>query len=217
MVELEEQSCPQPKTRSKFATALFVALFVILSVFLGARIYVSNYFGAVEIDGTSMQNTLQDGEWLLMRLTEKGAKAERGDIVVLDVRNKPSATAEGGFLIKRLIAMEGDKLYCRSGRIFICYNGEEEFVELDEPYAYYSANKSTYSFASYENPYVLGEGEIFYLGDNRIVSKDSEEEFSKTDGLILKETDVHGVVYQWAVTYQTPLRWVFLTETFFKK
>lgn len=216
MPEWEEEVELQPKKPNKLLSAIFTVVLVVLVAFLGVRIFVSSTCGAVLVKGTSMQNTLQGGEWLLMHLTKKGAKAQRGDIVVLNVQGKEGATAEEGFLIKRLIATEGDKFYCKGGRIFIWYNGTDGFVELEEPYAYYSANKSMYSFASYETPYELGEGEIFYLGDNRIVSKDSQEEFEAENGLILKETDIHGVVYDWAVTYQTPIRLLLLTETFFK-
>ena len=215
MPEWEEIAVQQPKKPNKILSAIFTVIFVILLAFLGARIYVSSTYGAVLVKGESMRNTLQGGEWLLMHLTEKGAKAERGDIVVLDVRNKEGATAKEGYLIKRLIATEGDKLYCKGGRIFIWYNGADNFVELEEDYTYYSVGKSLYSFASYETPYELGKGEIFYLGDNRQSSKDSQEEFETQNGMILKETDIHGVVYEWAMTYQTPLRWLFLTETFF--
>jgi signal peptidase I len=164
-----------------------------------------------------MRKTLQGGEWLLMQLTDKGTKADYGDIIVIDVRSYQGATAQEGFLIKRLIAKGGDKLYCKQGRIFIWYKGADGFVELEEPYAYYANGKSLYQFASYEEPFVVPEGKIFYLGDNRQNSKDSEEEYSSQNGVIVNETDIHGVVPDWAITYQKPLRILFLTETYFKQ
>ena len=205
------------KKVGKIASTFFTILFVILMLFFGARVYVSTNYGGVAVDGASMRQTLQGGEWLLMELTSTGAKADYGDIIVVDVRSYSGSTAREGFLIKRLIAKGGDKLYCKQGRIFIRYKGAEEYVELDEPYAYYQTGKSLYNFASYEQPYEIQEGKIFYLGDNRQNSKDSEEEYASANGVIVNETDIHGVVPQWAITYQVPLRILFLTETYFKQ
>ena len=217
---VEEMGEPVDTTKkekwNKIFNVILTVLLIMMIIFFGARAYVSQYYGGVNVSGHSMQQTLQDGEWLLMHLADKGAKANYGDIIVLDVRGYKNATAEEGFLIKRLIAKGGDQLYCEQGQIFICYAGTDEFVLLEEPYAYYEQDKSTYSFASKKNPYKIQEGEIFYLGDNRQNSKDSEEEFASSRGMILKETDIHGVVPKWAVKFHTALRWIFLTETFFK-
>lgn len=120
--------------------------------------FVRNYT-LVEIDGESMRETLQDGDFLYIRLT---GEAERGDIVVLDVS---SLVGTNSTYIKRLIATEGDTVYCEEGIVYIRYAGEDEFTALEEPYT----RGTTHSF----DPVEVGEGEVFFLGDNRGNSKDS--------------------------------------------
>ena len=144
MFEDDETGVRCEKKSNKLLNTLFACIFVVLLAFLGVRIYASTNYGAVNVVGESMKNTLQGGEWLMMHLTKNGAKAERGDIIVLNVQGKTGATAQNGFLIKRLIAKEGDKLYCKGGRIFIWYNGADGFTELHEDYAYYHTGKSLY-------------------------------------------------------------------------
>ena len=220
IVLLEEEPPQEEETEkkpNKVVSVICTILFIFLVVLFGARIYVSSRYGGVLVQGESMRQTLQGGEWLLMELTEKGAQADYGDIIVLDVRKYPNATAEEGFLIKRLIAKGGDKVYCKEGEVYVWYQGTDGFVKLDEPYAYYLRGKSNFSFASEAHPYVVETGKIFYLGDNRQNSKDSEDEYASANGMLVNETDIHGVVYDWAIAYQTPLRLIFLTETYFNR
>lgn len=206
----EFNEIPQEKEKSgKSIFALVLAIVVILSAFFGMRIFMSSHFSGVVVQGDSMQQTLYDGEQLLMRRTNDKDQLKRGDIIVIQTSKTAGATSKTGFIIKRLIGLEGDKIYCRHGRVFICYAGADEYVELDEPYAYYAQDKGEYFFASYENPFVVGENGIFYLGDNRQDSKDSEEEYQSETGVFYTTADVYGVVKDWALTYQKPLEWIF--------
>ena len=56
----------------------------------------------------------------------------------------------------------------------------------------------------------MGEGEIFFLGDNRNISMDSryKEDMSHLDRLY-KETDIYGIVPQWAIDKQEDLEKIF--------
>lgn len=143
----------------------------------------------VEVDGDSMLQTLHNEDTYLARRTENGEGFTRGDIIVVYVGDY----AEFGsteFLVKRLIATEGDSVKCKDGQIEIRYAGENEWTELDEPYAYYM-DKAAYDFAEY----TVGEGEVFFLGDNRNNSMDSryQEDCSRLDTLF-KATDIYGVL-----------------------
>lgn len=75
--------------------------------------------------------------------------------------------------------------------------------KLYEPYAYYAYD---YGFALYE----MGEGEIFFLGDNRTNSKDSryKEGDSHFSDRLYKATDVYGVVPDWAIKYKAFLKYL---------
>ena len=145
-----------------------------------------------------------------MRYVEDGEGIERGDIIVVSVGGyEECSSITGGYLIKRLIAIEGDKVKCEDGQISICYAGTNEYVPLPEPYAYYT-NAENYDFQ--EQEYEVGEGEIFFLGDNRNNSCDSrykEWGGSHLKGKLYKATDVYGVVPEWAIKYSETLEKIF--------
>lgn len=146
----------------------------------------------VIMDGISMYPTISNGEKLRARVVDEDFEASRGDIILLDVEKyEEFNVTDTSFLIKRLIATEGDKIYCADGTVYICYAGESEYIPLTEEYAYYT-NKEAYDFEEY----CVGEGEIFFLGDNRNVSIDScyKEGRSKLQDRLYKETDIYAVI-----------------------
>ena len=104
----------------------------------------------VRVDGASMDQTLEDGQILLLY---KLANVDYGDIVVLDEKK------EGEIIIKRIIGMPGDTVSIRDNTIYV--NGEE----VEEDYAYGETS-------DYEE-ITLDDDEYFILGDNRPISKDS--------------------------------------------
>lgn len=206
LIELNEPLEPQGKKRSDYG--FYIVLAAVLLLIVGFRFWWSNNFGGVEVDGSSMNQTLQHGETLLMQFERDGEGLERGDVIVLDVSDYGFKNGQGdtiSFLIKRLIAIEGDKVKCTDGQISICYAGTTEYVLLDEPYAYYGGmvgrDQTDYDFAEY----TVGEGEIFFLGDNRLNSVDSryqERGGSHLEGKLYKATDVYGVVPDWAIEHR---------------
>ena len=209
--ETEPIDPPTKKKKSGYGFYIFLAVFVVL-VF-GLRIWWTNSFGGVQVDGDSMNQTLQDGESLLMRYVKDGQGLERGDVIVVSVGDYAEfANSNVEYVIKRLIAIEGDKVKCTDGQVSICYAGTQEYVPLNEPYAYYDGivglDKYDYDFAEY----VVGEGEIFFLGDNRLNSCDSryqERGGSHLTGKLYKATDVYGVVPEWAMEHREILAGIF--------
>lgn len=156
------------------------------------------------ISGASMTPTLnrdgsQDGVFVS---TIKGYG--RGDIIVV---NKGEKDAKGNdiFVIKRLIATAGDKITVRQiddeYRIVLIYFGSEQEVILDEPYLDgYLQNSSLYNKFNnmiLEKHYTLDDngfftipdGEIFYLGDNRLVSNDSSTYGTKAQSQVVGVVD----------------------------
>ena len=104
----------------------------------------------VRVDGASMDQTLEDGQILLLY---KLANIDYGDIVVLDEEK------EGEIIIKRIIGMPKDTVSIKDNTVYV--NGEE----IEEDYAYGETS-------DYEE-ITLGDDEYFILGDNRPISKDS--------------------------------------------
>ncbi len=194
-----------------------LVLALIFTVFFSIRNWLTNFKG-VEVLGNSMNDTIFEGEKLLMKLTSSGEKAERGDIIVVDVRGYSDSDkvklnedfGETKFLIKRLIAIEGDVVRCKDGEVSIQYGGKGEFKKLNEPYAKY-IDKSSYDF---KEDYVVGEGEIFFLGDNRQDSKDSRYNESQGSHLtcLYKESDIYGIVPEWAIEHREILEKIFLRD-----
>ena len=185
----------------------FLVIIGLLLFCLGLRTYWVQNFGGIVVDGASMKQTLDDGDKLLVRYTKAGVVAERGDIIIVDVRDY-SECGDTEFLIKRLIATEGDKVKCEDGNLYICYAGQTEYTFLEESYAHYYLDKADYDF----DEYVVGKGEIFFLGDNRQNSMDSR--YGQPGGSHLlnslyKVEDIYGVVPNWAVEYKTTLEWLF--------
>lgn len=111
--------------------------------------------------GNSMVNTLHNNDKII--LTNFMYIPEPGDIVVINAENQIEKD-----IIKRVIATEGQTLR-------IDYNTGEVLVDgviIDEPYI------SSYTIKpnnEYDIPYVIPEGYIFVMGDNRNVSLDSRD------------------------------------------
>ena len=187
---LNQKMLNQKEKHSPLTIALSVLLsviFVAVIAFASFTLWVHQNCFVVEVSGDSMLNTVQSGDLLYVR----DGKAKRGDVVIISVQNY---TMEGGFhfsgkyIIKRLIATEGDTVKCEDGVVSVMYAGSDKFVALSEPYI----KGITPNFDN-GGEITVGEGEIFFLGDNRENSYDSTE-----IGCLLEE-DIVGVVPKWAL------------------
>ncbi len=103
----------------------------------------------IKVNGDSMNDTLYDGEIMLLKKYEKD-DVKRFDIVVLDYNNEK--------LIKRIVGMPKEDIEYKDGELLI--NGE---VIADD-----YGKGDTEDFVDY-----CGEDEYFVLGDNRENSVDS--------------------------------------------
>lgn len=189
--------------KSGFSVVYRVLAALVLLTLCFRLYWTTNYF-CVTVDGSSMNPTLVSGEKLLVRY---GSDAERGDVIIVDVSGYKSPSKsdcvalpiaeETDYLIKRLIAVEGDTVRCVNGTVQIRYAGKEYGEdEWDvHPSDKYIKNGKNDAFGVYE----VGEGEIFFLGDNRCYSLDSRyKENNSHLNRLYKVEDVYGVVPDWA-------------------
>ena len=143
----------------------------------------------VRVDGDSMQNTLQNGDFLIAsKISYMVGNPARGDIVILQPPHTCDATSAD--YIKRVVGLPGDRLRIEDGQVYV--NG----ALLEEPYATFEPappNQFRDNFPArvYTNPevdpdwwrqmqslthngeLVVPEGQYFVLGDNRNHSEDS--------------------------------------------
>ena len=126
-------------------------LLLLFSVFLIFHLVIGFSF----VKGNSMEPTLNDGEIAVyIRIP---SKYKRGDVVSVRV---PS----GKYYVKRVIAVEGETIDIKSGKVYI------DNVLLDEAYV---AGETYEQEGNIKYPYTLKEGQLFVMGDNRESSMDS--------------------------------------------
>ena len=142
------------------------------------------WLNCMQVVGSSMSDTLTDGDYVLVN---KLAPYGRGDVIVFTTDAFSSGETS---YIKRVIAVEGDRLTVKDGKVWIAKNGTTWFEKLDEPYVD-CGYTFTVNYPSSENAVItVSPGCLFVMGDNRTVSRDS-----RTFGEIKTEW-VNGVVTQ---------------------
>lgn len=206
--------------RERRSNAYFFA--ILLLIFWTAVCLLNAWqatFGGVQVSGPSMLNTLHSKDYLLVKYYEQGDELPYGSVIVLDISHydevkeynaKHPSLEPTVYIIKRLIAKSGDVVRCKDGVVQVRYQGNTEFTVLDEPYARYDSESDKLAY-DFNEDYVVGDGEIFFLGDYRSVSLDSRYKEGKshlTDRLY-KETDIYGVVPEWALKHKDALEAVF--------
>ncbi len=160
---------------------------IVVAVIVGLLI---TFFSFIPIKGSSMLPTIEDADNVLIL---KHVEIKKGDIVVFE-------DEDGTRLIKRVIALEGEEVELKdngSGTMCFYVNGEL----LDEPYVNQNAITSTQHVA---HKATVPEGCFYYLGDNRIVSKDSSSldasdvpVFGETSAVLGKVIFRYNVVNKW--------------------
>lgn len=147
----------------------FLVILAILCMILGAAIVTFKMTGLrfCTVDGHSMDNTLFDGEQLLLN---PSAEPGFGDILVFDYG--------GTYLIKRVIGMPGDTVTVVKGTLYV------NNIKYDEAYL---SPECIERFKESSFVTIVGDDEYFVMGDNRDNSRDS-----RSFGCIPKDT-VTGV------------------------
>ena len=136
-----------------------VALDILETIVLAIVLYfgINAISVRVRVDGYSMTPTLQNGEYILVnKLAYKTGEPQRGDIVVFVFPVNPQED-----LIKRVIGLPGETVSIHNGVVSV--NG----VPLTEPYIA--------SPPAYDGDWIVQDGQLIVLGDNRNDSRDSHQ------------------------------------------
>ena len=137
-------------------------------------------FRVVVVSGPSMNDTLVDGDYLLLLNNVFYSDPKQGDIIVA----AKASFKDGEPIIKRVIATEGQWVDIDFEKGIVYVNG----TALDEPYT----KTPTNIFEGVGFPLQVDEGYIFVMGDNRNESKDSR---SLEIGLIDKREVVGKAIF----------------------
>jgi signal peptidase I len=173
-------------------------IFSLLAAFLIVTVLNSKVFAKVQVQQSSMENTLFPNQQLIIdKLSYNFAAPKRGDIIIF-LENDQKGTIvddtlrtvgdilsifsydkrgneKNARLVKRVIGVPGDEIDIKDGYVYV---NEEKLEE-------YYIKGETIS-GKFKLPAKIGENKLFVLGDNRRVSKDSREfgliDFKQVEG-----------------------------------
>ncbi|MBR2712544.1 MAG: signal peptidase I [Bacilli bacterium] len=142
------------KTKRIIKDIISYALIIVVVVLI--RIFI---FDPVRVDGTSMDNTLKDGQVLILnKIKYKKSDIQRYDIVVIKFENKR--------IIKRVIGLPNEVIEIKNNKVYA------DGVELDNSFT--SSVSEDFKMSEIGKVKVPGDS-YFVLGDNRAVSNDSRD------------------------------------------
>lgn len=172
-VEQLETELKRVKYRRRYNTVLKSTIYTLVTVAAVAVLVATLWLPVLQIFGSSMTPTLQDGEIVF---SLKTSHLEQGDVVAFYYNNK--------ILVKRVIAGPADWVNMDpDGTVYV--NGEV----LEEPYI----TEKAFGETNIELPYQVPDGRIFVMGDHRETSVDSR---NTAVGCVAQEQIVGKIVFR---------------------
>lgn len=162
------------KYRQRYRVVLKSTVYTLITVAAIAVLVATLWLPVLQIYGSSMTPTLQDGEIVF---SVKTADLEQGDIIAFYYNNK--------ILVKRVIAGPGEwvDICPETGNVLI------NDVLLEEPYL----QEKAFGDADIELPYQVPDGKVFVMGDHRATSVDSRH---TAVGCVAEEQIVGKIVFR---------------------
>ena len=152
-LELLQKELKRERYKRRFRRLLRSTVNALVVVAAVAALIATLVLPVLQIAGTSMEPSLNDGDIVLLVKTDR---LETGDLCAFYYSNK--------ILIKRIIGTPGDYLWINpDGTVYL--NG----TELEEPYI----SEKALGECDVEFPYQVPENHYFMMGDHRETSIDS--------------------------------------------
>ncbi len=159
----EEAAAKEKKEAPKYTWQQNISLYLhdMVYMLVVVMVLLMLFFRIIVVDGPSMENTLLNGDYMLLISNLFYQEPTPGDVVVVSKQ----AYDHGKPIVKRVIATEGQEVDIdfEAGIVYV------DGVPLDEPYTKtLTTLKEGNTF-----PQTVEPGNVFIMGDNRNNSKDS--------------------------------------------
>lgn len=174
----DQQPEPPKKFGSSAVKSALSTIAILLIAPLLALTITAFIFQSYEVDGPSMQTTLQNRDRLIIwkvartwaRLSNKDYVPHRGDVIVFIKRGLYESNSDKEKqLIKRVVGLPGERVTVKDGKVMV-YNGE--FPGGFNPDATLPYGK-VITMTEGNIDVTVPAGEVFVCGDNRSNSLDS--------------------------------------------
>lgn len=161
------------------AKSILSTLAILIAAPIVALLLTAFVFQSYEVDGPSMETTLENHDRLLVlklprtvaKIAHKDYIPHRGDIIIFSTTAVQDGTGDGGEkqLIKRVIGLPGDRVVVQDGHITL-YNKEHPGgFDPDKTGSWGNVITTTTGNVDV----TVNKGEVFVCGDNRPNSLDS--------------------------------------------
>ena len=161
------------KYRSRYRSVFRSTVYTLITVAAVSILVATLWFPVLQIYGSSMTPTLQDGEIIF---SVKTSEFEPGEIVAFYYNNK--------ILVKRVICGPGDWIDIdEDGTVYV------NEVRLEEPYL----TEKTLGDCNIDLPFQVPDGKVFVMGDHRSTSVDSR---NTAVGCVAQEQIVGKIIFR---------------------
>lgn len=165
---------PQNDRVRRLSRSVLIWVVQIIAVLLLAVLFVNFGLQKISIEGNSMEVTLNEGDSVIVNKMAYYLMApKRNDVIVF----KQDGAENSALYVKRVIALPGETVQIKDGKVYIDGNELDEHVNVEEITNAGVAGSGI----------TLAEDEYFLLGDNRNNSVDSR--FSSI-GTVMKKNIV---------------------------
>ena len=161
------------KYRSRYRSVFRSTVYTLITVAAVSILVATLWLPVLQIYGSSMTPTLQDGDIIFY---VKTSEFEPGEIVAFYYNNK--------ILVKRVICGPGDWIDIdEDGTVYV------NEVRLEEPYL----TEKTLGDCNIDLPFQVPDGKVFVMGDHRSTSVDSR---NTAVGCVAQEQIVGKIIFR---------------------